>query len=93
MDPTTSILTIYPAAWAALFQGLAEGLVFGMVVIASLALLMAVLAVSLSGLGAVVQGTVRLPSLPGSQDEELAGIVNLAVVRELREYRRVVRVR
>lgn len=85
MDPTTSILSIYPAAWAALFQGLAEGLVFGMVVIASLALLTAVLAVSLSGLGAVARGTVRLPSLSASpSDEDLAGIVNLAVVRQRR---------
>ncbi|MCC7368971.1 MAG: hypothetical protein IT306_11140 [Chloroflexi bacterium] len=71
MDPTASILSIYPAAWAALFQGLAEGLVFGLVVIASLALLTAVLAVSLSGLGAAARGAAQLPSLSGSPSESV----------------------
>jgi hypothetical protein len=38
MDPTIEALTIQPAAWAALFRGLAEGIAYGLAVAASVAI-------------------------------------------------------
>ena len=35
MDPTIEALTIHPAAWAALFQGLAEGIAYSLAIVAS----------------------------------------------------------
>ena len=43
MDPTIEALTIHPAAWAALFQGLVEALAYTLAVVASLLLVMAAL--------------------------------------------------
>jgi len=34
MDPTIEALTIHPAAWAAFLQGLAEGVAYGVAVVA-----------------------------------------------------------
>jgi hypothetical protein len=50
MDPTIDVLTIYPAAWAALFQGLAESLIYGIVGMATAAITATVLVVTLGGL-------------------------------------------
>ena len=36
MDPTIEALTIHPAAWAALFQGLAEAIAYSLAVFASI---------------------------------------------------------
>src|SRR5262249_20672552 len=49
MDPTVEALAIYPAAWAALFQGLADGLAYGLAIVASLLVLTVVLAACLGG--------------------------------------------
>ena len=43
MDPTIEALTIHPAAWAALFQGLAEAIAYGLAVLASILVLMVAL--------------------------------------------------
>jgi hypothetical protein len=49
MDPTVAALTIYPAAWAALFQGLAEGIAFGLAAAASVAVIVTAVVGSLGG--------------------------------------------
>ena len=49
MDPTVAALTIYPAAWAALFQGLAEGLTYGLATVASGALIVTAVVGGLGG--------------------------------------------
>jgi hypothetical protein len=49
MDPTIEALTIYPAAWAALLQGLVDGVVFGAAVIASVLVVTVVLIACLGG--------------------------------------------
>ena len=43
MDPTIEALTIHPAAWAALFQGLAEAIAYGLAVLAGILVLMVAL--------------------------------------------------
>jgi hypothetical protein len=49
MDPTIEALTIYPAAWAALFQGLAEGIAYGLASIAGVLVVSVVLIACLGG--------------------------------------------
>lgn len=48
MDPTIEVLTIRSAAWAALFEGLTEGLLYGF---AGVAVALVVMALLLSWLG------------------------------------------
>lgn len=48
MDPTIEALTIHPAAWAALLQGLAEGVAYGAAAIGSI---LVVTVVSIACLG------------------------------------------
>ena len=75
MDPTVDVLTIYPAAWAALFQGLAEGLIYGLVGVASVAIAATVLTVTVGGCCAArpVPG-----GLAGPSASQLATIVPAA---------------
>jgi hypothetical protein len=49
MDPTVAALTIYPAAWAALFHGLAEGIAVGLAAAASIAVIVTAVVGSLGG--------------------------------------------
>src|SRR6266511_1217319 len=49
MDPTIEALTIYPAAWAALLQGLVEGVAYGAAVVASVLVVTVVLIACLGG--------------------------------------------
>ena len=49
MDPTIEALTIHPAAWAALFQGLAEGIAYGLAGIASTLVVIAAVLVWFGG--------------------------------------------
>jgi hypothetical protein len=87
MDPTVDVLTIYPAAWAALFQGLAEGLVVGLVGFASVALVATVLAVCLSGLAGHREEEPAVgtrETLTSRSTDERGVVVQLAVVRQRR---------
>jgi hypothetical protein len=43
MDPTIDVLTIHPAAWAALLEGLARSLIYGLTIIATLVVVMTTL--------------------------------------------------
>jgi len=43
MDPTIEALTIHPAAWAALFQGLAEAIAYSLAVLAGILVVMVAL--------------------------------------------------
>jgi hypothetical protein len=85
MDPTIEALTIYPAAWAALFQGLAEGIAYGMAIIASVVVVSVVLTACLGGRRQTVCApTPRTPeSLTpeprASALSELSGLVPLVL--------------
>ena len=64
MDPTIEALTIHPAAWAALFQGLAEAIAYGLAVFASILVLMVALFGWL-GNRAGADESPAAPALPG----------------------------
>lgn len=89
MDPTVDVLTIYPAAWAALFSGLAEGLIFGLVGLATAALVLTVLAVALGNLICRLDegpDEIGLAALAGQSANNAHGIiVQLAAVRQRRQ--------
>ncbi|MGE3271643.1 MAG: hypothetical protein AB7P40_23025 [Chloroflexota bacterium] len=84
MDPAVDVLTIYPAAWAALFQGLAEGLTYGLVGVASAILLAAVVTSALSRRYMVGP---TLESLAETSPDGLDSIVP-AVYRPIRQHGR-----
>lgn len=88
MDPTIEVLTIYPAAWAALFQGLAESLIYGLVGMATAAIVATVLIVTLGSLRDCRRTDGPLTDLTQPLTDDLPAIVNLAVVREHRQSRR-----
>lgn len=88
MDPTIEVLTIYPAAWAALFQGLAEGLIYGLVGIATAAIVATVLIVTLGSLRDCCRTDGPFTDLSQAVNDDMPGIVNLAVVRQQRQRRR-----
>lgn len=90
MDPTVDVLTIYPAAWAALFQGLAEGLIYGLVGMATAAITATVLVVTMGNLrdGCRTDGPDGPLSAVSQPDaDELSGVIRLAAVREERRQR------
>ncbi len=81
MDPTIEALTIHPAAWAALLQGLAEGVAYGAAAIGSV---LVVTVVSIAGLGGrkAAEGDLdRAPEPqiavagPEGESRDLGGIV------------------
>ena len=88
MDPTIEMLTIYPAAWAALFQGLAEGLIYDLVGMATAAIVATVLIVTLDSLRDCCRTDEPLTDLSQPVPDELPAIVQLAVVRQQRQRRR-----
>ena len=81
MDPTIEALTIYPAAWAALFQGLAEGLIYGIVGMATAAILATVLIVTMGSLRDCCRTDGPLAGLAQPDPDTLPAVINLAVVR------------
>ena len=88
MDPTIEVLTIYPAAWAALFQGLAEGLIYGLVGIATAAIAATVLIVTVGSLRDCCRGDDPLAGLSQPVADDLPAIIQLATVRQQRQRRR-----
>lgn len=84
MDPTIEVLTIYPAAWAALFQGLAEGLIYGLVGVATAAIVATVLIVTMGSLRDCCRTDGPLAGLSQPDADELPAIINLTAVRRER---------
>ena len=85
MDPTIEVLTIYPAAWAALFQGLAQSLIYGLVGVATIAILLTVLTVTLGSLRDCCREGGPLSGLSQPDPDELPAVIQLAVVRQQRQ--------
>ena len=85
MDPTIEVLTIYPAAWAALFQGLAEGLILGLVGVATVAIGVTVIIVSMGSLRDCFRTCGPNAGLAQPAGDELPAIINLATVRQTRQ--------
>jgi hypothetical protein len=72
MDPTIEALTIHPAAWAALFRGLAEGIAYGLAIVASV---MVVTTVLLGWLGGRSRAEETLDGL--AEGEQAASLQTL----------------
>lgn len=81
MDPTIEALTIYPAAWAALFHGLAEGIAYGMAIIASVLVVSVVLTACLGGRRQSEDDALapRTPEPRASAPHDLSGLVPLVL--------------
>jgi hypothetical protein len=67
MDPTMSALTIHPAAWMALFQGLATGVAYGLAIVAGVLVVSATLLGGLSSREEPEQPVTSLPEQAGER--------------------------
>jgi hypothetical protein len=80
MGPTIEALTIYPAAWAALVHGLAEGIAYGLAIIASVLVVSVVLIVGFGGRRQTEAASAQRPPEPhASALSELDGLVPLVL--------------
>ena len=75
MDPTIEALTIHSAAWAALLQGLAEGVAWGVAVVASVPVVTVVAIACLGGRQAAGDGEDQTTEPADGAPSSLSGIV------------------